>query len=222
MMWQGKMFEVANRADAKPIYQKVFTYFFLVLTFSATGMFLFSREIIKVMADQAYYEAYSVIPWIAFAFALNGVQTFFQLGMLLKNKTSYLGVSTLLVGLLALPAYHYSINFFGLNGAAIATTTLYLAFAMTSYVMSQIFYPIRLEIGRLLKIIMTAVMIMIVSQLFVVGSLLQGLILKFFLFLLMPALLFLSGFLTKEEQQQLMQLFFAKSRRGSAKYILTK
>lgn len=205
LMWQGKMFEVAQKPEAKKIFQKTFTYFLLLISLGAAVLSLFSHEIVALMADTAYYHAFLVIPWIAFAFALNGCQIYFQLGMLLKNKTSYLGIATLILGLFSLPLFYLFIKFWGLYGAAIAMTIVYSLFALVNYVLSQKFYPLQLEIKRLLIIVLMCLSLIFLAHFIVAERLWVSLLMKLMLCIAMLVTLWFSGFLNEAERQIMTQ-----------------
>ncbi len=206
MMWQGGMFEVAKKSNAKNVFEKTFTYLFLLIILGATMMSLFSREIVAIMADQAYHRASHVVPWIAFAFALNGCQTYFQLGTLLNNKTKYLGFSTLGLGLFSLPLFYIFTQRWGQHGAAVAITIVYLLFAVVNYGLSQRFYPICLEAKRLLNIIVLTLVLLTASNLIVIKSVPLSILVKAIFVLFFPIALWCTGFFTKDERQQLTQL----------------
>ncbi|MCB0752773.1 MAG: oligosaccharide flippase family protein, partial [Ignavibacteriae bacterium] len=66
--------------DSQRFFAKTLTYYTFVLVISALAISLFSKELIVALAQKKeYWESYSVIPIITFAFVLRGIQYIYSL-----------------------------------------------------------------------------------------------------------------------------------------------
>jgi O-antigen/teichoic acid export membrane protein len=207
MMWQPKMFEIEKKPNAPEVYSSVLTYFVLVMALGATLLSIFIKDALTLMADPAYHAGHAIVPFVAFAYLLNGVQFFFQLGMLLRGRTGYLGLNACAAGLISLLLYYFAIKWWGAMGAALATVMSYAVFALANYVLSQRLFVIKPEWKRLSIIAVATAATLAAGRCVELDGLAYTLIAKAGCMLLFPLLLFLCGFFRQDEQRWLLARF---------------
>lgn len=199
-VWNAKSFEVAKDPEAPAYYRRVMTYFSVGLITAAVGMSLIIQDVITLVAPPAYASAAALVPLILLAYAFNGIGTYFELGVKLRDKTASLGIIFMGTALLCLGLYAVLIPRYGMFGAVAATLVAFLVKAIWVYVVSQRAYPIRFEFGRLLPLAVAAIAAVglrfALPPLPVVASLPIGIA----MFAAFVALLWVSGWLRAEER----------------------
>jgi O-antigen/teichoic acid export membrane protein len=201
------MFEIEKKPNAPQVYSSVLTYFVLVMALGATLMSIFIKDAIMVIADPAYYASHAIVPIVAFAYLLNGVQFFFQLGMLLKGRTGHLGLNASIVGLISLVFFYYAIKWWGAMGAAFATVGSYGVLALANYIRSQRLFAIKPEWRRLLIIAVATTAALAAGRYMEFDSHAYTLIAKAGCVVLFPLFLIICGFFRQEEQRWLLARF---------------
>ncbi|MFX0135806.1 MAG: oligosaccharide flippase family protein, partial [Candidatus Hodarchaeota archaeon] len=165
LFWNAYMFEVYKKSNAKDIYAKVLTYYTLLLVSIALVLSCLSKELVTIIADPAFLNAYLVIPLIAFSMALMPLDNVLRVGMLTSNKTSYLPY---IEGVTA--AIHIGFNFWlirqlGMIGAGVSTLFAYIFRAVATWYISHRIYPIKFEYKRILIIFGNAIILIAISKL---------------------------------------------------------
>ena len=206
LMWEGKMFEIGKRSDAAMIYSRVLTYLILALVFAALCLTVFIDEILKIMATPAYFAAGMLVPFIASAYIFNGLQEYFRLGMLLKSKTSIVGIIMLGQSILSIGLYLLVIPFWGAKGAALAVVLSYMAIFSANFICSQKLLHVPLETKRIFVIIVSAIIIAVAKFFMPSLGLLLALFVDFGLMILFVLVLIGLGFLNREEKLRLRKM----------------
>ena len=204
LIWQIYMYEIAKKPNASEIYGRVLTYFTFVLVFAGLLVSVPIHEVIKIMTTPAFHGASTVVPLVAFAYALSGMNVVFQAGLLIKEKTHWISFITLVSAGLNLIANYFLVSSLGIMGAAISTFVSFLFMAtMTLYFSFKVF-PIHIEYIRIGKLAFVALLVMVISRYLEVGSLFYSLFLKTLLIPGFLIVLFLINFLNNAEKQKLL------------------
>lgn len=137
------------RADRR-IVQGTYAYFAGMLAFA--GVFgVVVPLVLPLYLGARYAAASSVVPWLAFAFALGGMYKMVCTYLFYRERTSVLATVTLVVAL-ASPAFTYGlIRWHGVVGAAQATLVSFLLQFVLTWVAAQRVHPMpwRLRAPRL-------------------------------------------------------------------------
>lgn len=209
LAWTPFYWSTSKDKNAKEIYTNVLTYFFAMSIFVALSISVLSKEILIVMTTPSYYGAYKVVPLIALSYIFYGSYFVLGIGYNLKKKTKYV---PLIVGTGALTNIGLNcllIPDYGMMGAGIATVISYLLLPIGSYMVSQKYYPIKYEWGRIIKIFIAAVLVYIGSIFITNDSAILAGILKLSSLFGFPILLYLFGFFKDEEIKKVKHVFNA-------------
>lgn len=182
---------------AKEFYARLLTYFLLVTTLVGLGVSLVANDVLRLMTSSEYWAAGHIVPWISLASVLYGARTLVSVGLALKRQTRWFPVS-LAIGL----ALHLCLMFallpvLGILGAGVSLSIGYLGMCVFRYVISQRIYSVSLEIYRLLRILIAALVLFWFGKTIdIVGmSILMSLTLKFVIVVVgFPILLSLMNF----------------------------
>lgn len=185
---------------APQLYARVSTYYFAGVGFLVLILSTCAPEIVQVMAAPEYHEAYSVIPLIAVAQLCRGFVFFGSVGLTLKRKTTHHATVATIASVLNLALNYLWIAQYGMIGAAWATLVAFFVQMVLVNIISQRYYSLPLEYGRLAKLTVIAGTIYFLGlQLPHTESLVAVLSLKLLLLLSFPFLLAAFRFFESEE-----------------------
>jgi O-antigen/teichoic acid export membrane protein len=172
-------YKIQNSPDAQIFFKKVFKYFSMILVFGALGLSLFSREILLVFAQKPeFYIAYKIVPLITIAFIFKGIQYMFLLGFHYVKKTKYVAYIVTIALFVNIGLNFMLIPIFGIWGAALTTVISSLLISIISYFVSQKFYPVKYEIGKMLIVFVVGSALYLTSGLFADANIYFGIGLK--------------------------------------------
>lgn len=148
LAWSAVMFEVANREDAGRVYERYFNGYMFCVVFFSLALAALSRDVVKVMADPSYGDAWMIVPVVLLGFVAWASVNVFEIGVLIEKKTWYRTLSCLAAGAVALIAYAVLIPRYGAMGAAWATVLGFAAMSGSSYAFSRRVRPIPYDMRR--------------------------------------------------------------------------
>lgn len=102
----------------------------------ALGLSLFSREVLSIMVSESFRDAFSIIPFVAFAMVLNGTYYLF-INVLLIDKTEFVFVATLSGLVVNILANIILIPPLGYYGCGIACFLTYLTRSVVALILSK-------------------------------------------------------------------------------------
>jgi O-antigen/teichoic acid export membrane protein len=194
-------------------FSKMLTYFVFVLLWFGLVLSAFAKGIIhKFATDRSYWDAHTVVPFLAFGVVLMGIQRmlFFQLEISKKTKLipTIVGSVTVLnisLNLLLIP-------YFDMMGAAYANILSNLGAVIAAYYVAQKYYPITYEIRRLWMLFGVAIVLYLFTLLFNDFSIIERLVYKGVIILSFPFLLYFINFYEPIELERFYD--FIKKRIG--------
>lgn len=210
---QPMIYKMIDQPDNKRFYSKIMTYFSFGLMLCALGLSLFGREIIKFLAktNPDYWEAFTIVPVISLAVFFSMLRDVSLTGINISKKTVVNARSIIFVAAVNIGLNILLIPPLGYMGAAIATLISQMLYFLFIYYFAQKYYPIKYEITKVIKIIGAGILIYSISILTNELSLLARLVIKSFLFLSFPFILYAINFYEPIELDRL-QGFWKKWR----------
>jgi O-antigen/teichoic acid export membrane protein len=217
MIWSVRMYDIAKRKDAREIFSKFAGYFSLVLVTAALALSLIIKEVIQLVAAPSFHSAYRIVPVIALAYVFQGLTYYFQGGILIQKKSSYMAVMGLVAGAADLALNFLLIPRYQAMGAAWATAVSFAVMAWLAYVLAQRTYPIPYRITKLCAPIAAAALFYLASERVPISTpLLSAPVKLLFLPAFFAALYFL-GFFDKTEIAKMKSILERlRMRRGQA------
>lgn len=198
-IWGSYIFDVKKKQNAKDIYAKFATYFLLILSFSGLALSSLSYELVTLIADDSYINAYKVIPVIVLSMMFMNANTVFKVGLLIEGRTIQLTIANSIAAVINIPLNILLIPEFGMMGAAYATALSFLVYIAYVLYAAQKCYYINFEYLRIIKIGFTGIMIYSMSLLVDLESTLYSILLKTAIVALFPLILYVINFYHKEE-----------------------
>jgi len=198
--WGAYAFQYENDKEAPLLYGRIFTIFMFISIYIAFSMALLSKEIVVVIADPRYIDAYKVIPLIAFAAVCYASDNITKIGILITKKTALLPIINFSIATLNVFLNILLIPRYGMLGAAIATAVSFSLLPIISLAISNRFYRIDWEYAKILKLISVS-LLLYASVIFIEPlNWHYAVPIKLFIIVfLFPVALFVSHFFTKDD-----------------------
>jgi len=198
-------FQMMNQPRNREFYSKIMTYTVFGFIFFLLGLSLFSKEILRLMAQNPkYWIAYQIVPFLCFAQLFEMMRMNVNLGLIIQKKTRIISVILILVSILSIGLNILFVSLLGYKGAAISTILAQGIFFGLVYYYAQKHYYVPYELSRLVKLFVVSAVIIVIS--FTVLNPIQiipRVILKFSLIILFP---FILRFLKFYEAIELLRL----------------
>lgn len=199
-------YKMLNTQSAGRYFSKVMTYFVFVLTFTVLGLSIFSEEIVKLLAKrEEYYVAYTVVPIIAFAFLLRGINYIFALAFQFVKKTSL--QATLITGgmILNILLNFVLIPYLDIYGAAISMALSLMTMNIVAYYFAQKSYKIPYELKKIFLLLIYGCLLYLSSLLITGLPAIAELFFKLLLLMIFPFGLLLFNFYEPIELTRIRQ-----------------
>lgn len=120
-IWDSEKYNIYKKPNAKQTYQKTFLYSSSILIFLGLCISLFTKDLLTIMSDPAFLDAYKIVPIIILAYIFQAWTKFCDLGILLKKKTMQIAHAEMIAAVVITIAYFTLIPAYGIYGAAWAT-----------------------------------------------------------------------------------------------------
>jgi len=120
-MWDYEKYNIHKKPDAKHIYQTVFIYISTILILVGLCISIFTRDLLRIMADPSFIEAYKIVPIIIIAYIIQAWTKYCDMGILLEQKTMQIAYGEMLGVAVITLAYFTLIPTYGIYGAAWST-----------------------------------------------------------------------------------------------------
>ncbi len=204
-IFQPRRLELYKQQNAKYIFGQIFTYFMLIMLFVGLMVSILSKDVLMIMANEKFWEAYQIIPLIVLANVVFSLHPHLTLGIILSQKTKYFAWIDLSNGLVVLVLNYLLIPRFGVFGAAWATVVSFIYRDVLVYYFSSKFYKIHFEMFRVAKLLIVAVIVYCLCQLFHIQSVYLSFVVKIiFVLMCYPAGLFLVRFFSDQEKEKIV------------------
>ena len=200
--WQPFFLRNAKEENAKGLFAKVFTLFLIISAVSWAFLSLFISDIVQIeiagrtLLGRNFLEGLSIVPIILLAYLFNGLYMNFTAGIYIEEKTKYFPIVTISGALVNVIVNLSLIPKLGIMGAAWATLASYFVMAVGLFIVSQKFYRIEYEYGKILRVFL---IMGVTAALYYLNLDGMNLLVKTSLFLAFIAGLFLLKVIRKEE-----------------------
>jgi O-antigen/teichoic acid export membrane protein len=135
--WFPVLYRAENAPEQRLIYQRVGLYYIQVLTCLWFVITVASKYTIWFATPEDYHLGISLVPVVAFAYIVYGMENIFKAGAMLANKTQQLTAIAVAMAMTNLVLNFLFISEFGLMGAAIATVLTHVVQATCVLRLSQ-------------------------------------------------------------------------------------
>jgi O-antigen/teichoic acid export membrane protein len=215
--WPPLAYSIHDDAQAARLYALVTTYYALIAGWVVAGLALEGRYVIRVLAPHAgYYAAYRAIPWVSLGWAMYGLWVVL-LVVAGRAKVTRRNFPAALIGLavnivlllLLVPRY-------GIAGGGVALCGAYVAMLTVMHLLVRRAFPVTFEWRRLAQLVLVFGGLAVAGDLLLPTSGFGGFLTRALVFLAMPLVLWLTGFVHRAELDEgLATLRRARARMGT-------
>ncbi|MDE3134171.1 MAG: lipopolysaccharide biosynthesis protein [Acidobacteriota bacterium] len=216
--WPPLAYSVTDDAQAARLYALVTTYYALISGWIVAGLALEDRYIIRVLTPHpGYFGSYRAIPWVSLGWAMYGLWVVL-LVVAGRAKVTRRNFPAALVGLavnvllliLLVPRY-------GIAGGGIALCGAYVAMLGVMHLLVRRAFPVTFEWRRLAQLVLVIGGLAVAGDLLLPTSGFGGFVARAAVFLAIPAVLWLTGFMHRAELDQGVALLRrVRTRMGTA------
>lgn len=169
--WRPFFLSNASEPNAKRLFARVLTYFFLLMTGCFLLISFFINDVVtfpiyhgKSIIAPEYWSGLPIVPIVLAAYIFLGVANTMVAGIYIEKQTKKLPLITFVGAAVNVIANLLLIPSFGITGAAVATLLSYAAMAAVLYVIVQKVYPVEYEFGKMIKIVVAAALVFLLFQ----------------------------------------------------------
>jgi O-antigen/teichoic acid export membrane protein len=206
LAWPPLAYSIRDDGEARRAYATVVTLFIGGCAFVVTGMWLFSRWIVRALAAPEFFGSYKAIGLIATAVTLYALYMVLVVILGRTGRTEFnfpaaiaALIANVVLNLLLVPPL-------GIVGAGLALVASYLVVLALMYGFTQRLFPVPYQWGRLGRVALTSAALVGAGELLLPTSGFPGLLGRAVLWAAYPFALFASGFFTPGERVWLARL----------------
>ncbi len=206
LAWPPLAYSIRDDGEARLAYAAIVTWFVAGCAFVVTGMWLFSRWIVRILAAPQFFDSYEAIGLIATGVTLYALYMVLVVILGRTGRTEFNFPATIAALLTNVALNLILVPPLGIVGAGLALVASYVVVVALMYVLTQRLFPVPYQWGRLARIVLVSAALVLLGELLLPTSGALGLVLRIALWCFYPALLLLSGFFTAEERGWLARL----------------
>jgi O-antigen/teichoic acid export membrane protein len=206
LAWPPLAYSIRDDNEARRAYAAVVTWFVTGCAFVVTGMWLFSRWIVRALAAPQFFDSSEAIGLIATGVTLYALYMVLVVILGRTGRTEFNFPATI-AALIANVALNLAlVPSFGIVGAGLALVASYVVVVALMYVFTQRLFPVPYQWGRLARVLLVSAVLVGLGELLLPTEGFAALLARIVLWLAYPAVLLLSRFFTAEERGWLARL----------------
>ncbi len=201
LAWPPLAYSIADDDEARRAYSLVFTWFAAVCAFGVAGLWLLARWIVDLLAAPAYFESYKAIGLLATGISLYALYLVLVVILGRTGRTEFNLPATIAGTVVNIVLNLILIPDHGIVGAGIALVASYAVVLVLIQRLTQRLFPVPYEWRRLALLVGVTTAVIAGGELLLPTHGAIGLISRTILWLALPAILLVLGFLTREERR---------------------
>jgi len=196
--WMAARFDVYKDVGKHYIFRDVFRYLVIFVGILGITVALFSADVIYWMATESYYQSAKVVPYLVLAVIFNSFLSFFNLGILIHEKTGHLFYAVLLKAVIATVFYIALIPSYGVFGLAFGLVVANFAETFYVYIASRRHFDMGLSFNKAIIVLMVYVLVVIFNGVFNISGW-PSFLLHIFSLVIFVCLLFIFGVINRAD-----------------------
>ncbi len=202
-IWGPRRLEMFKKGNSEDVFCRIFTYYTFVLILGGLVISVLSRDIVHMMAAEAYWDSYKIIPLITLAHIVFSFFYHFNIGIMVEKKTKYFAYINVINAIVNLALNFILIKRYGIWGAGFSTLISYLLRTSLCFYFSNKLHKIQVEWGRVSVLIGGGIAYYYAIDFVYINNVILSAVAKTGMALTFPILLYLFGFFYKEEKIEL-------------------
>jgi O-antigen/teichoic acid export membrane protein len=206
LAWPPLAYSIRDDGEARRAYAAIVTWFVAGCAFVVTGMWLFSRWIVRILAAPQFFDSYEAIGLIATGVTLYALYMVLVVILGRTGRTEFNFPATIAALIANVALNLILVPPLGIVGAGLALVASYVVVVALMYVFTQRLFPVPYEWGRLTRVLLVSAALVGLGELLMPTDGFLGLAGRVVLWFAYPVVLLLSGFFTSEERGWLARL----------------
>jgi len=204
-IWGASMFEYAKKENGKEVFASVMNYFLMGALAISLFFSLFTKDLLRIMANPEYWSAYKIVPLIGSSYVISGTISICGAGIMICNKTKYKALSTT-AGMVVNTVLNFLlIPHWGAYGAGISTLVSFAVRMAVDNHYSQKLFRITYETLKITKMIVIYAVLSSASYLINIENIVASILVYTLVMLAFPVVLYYTGVITEDNRD----LFFS-------------
>lgn len=215
-VWSARMFAAFELPNAASYFGRVFTRMLAAYTLAGMGFVIFADEVIRLLSTDKYFDAAPVVAPMVLAFFFLNAANLMDAAFYVRHRTSLKPWITGSATAVAIGLYLWLVPDYGEMGAAYANLAAFAFLAAATWAISQSVFRVKYERLRLAGMMLSALAIVFLSQVIPWGA--WTIPVKLLLWASWPALLWLTGLVSRDEKDMLILGFWTTIAEGRKFY----
>lgn len=206
LAWPPLAYSIRDDGEARRAYATIVTLFAAGCAFVVTGMWLFSRWIVRLLAAPEFFASYEAVGLISTAVTLYALYLVLVVILGRTGRTEFNLPATLAALVVNIALNLLLVPPLGIVGAGLALVASYVVVLALMYVFTQRLFPVPYEWGRLTKVVLASAALVGLGELAMPTSGAAGFLGRAALLAAYPLALYAGRFFTTGERAWLARL----------------
>ncbi len=158
-------YSITDDDEARRVYALILSWFLALCSFIVAGMWLFSRQIVDLLAAPAYFEAHEAVGLVSTGVMLYALYFVLVVVIGRTGRTEFSLPATVVGTIVNIALNLILIPPLGIVGAGLALVASYVVLLAVMYFFSQRLFPVPYEWRRILQVVAIAVVVTLPPEL---------------------------------------------------------
>ncbi len=199
LAWPPLAYSIRDDDEARNTYALVVTWFLGICTLVVTGMWLFSRWIVRIFAAPQFFDSYEAIGLLSTGVTLYALYMVLVVILGRTGRTEFNFPATIAATVVNIVLNIILVPSMGIVGAGLALVISYVVVLILMYFFTQRLFPVPYEWGRLIRIVGFSALVVGLGEALLPGEGIAGFAGRLVLLAAYPLLLLVTGFFTETE-----------------------
>lgn len=199
LAWPTYSFSIADQPHSKQIFSKTLSWFLAISLFLVSGMVIFGKQGILILATQDYLQYQNLILPITLSYVLLGLHYLIVTGLHIANKSKLYPFLVIIPSILNIGLNLLFIPKHNIAGAAFATLISFAMMLILTMIIVQKYYQFKYNSKEIAKIGIAAIATLATFYLFPETSI----FIKILIALIYPTILVVLRFISKNEWENI-------------------
>lgn len=204
--WGPISMAVWKEKDAEETYSKTLLYYSIGMSLIVCFLTSFAKEFLIIFTSPSFVAGYRVVGILSFGLMVHGAFFIFCIGINITKKTYHVTWTTAIAAIVNVAINFLLVPRVGMFGSSIAALFGYSILTYLTYRISQRLYPVDYKISRIIyKVLLPTVAVMGACSFIATHNIVLTIVIKAFLFLLLPLIIFLNGAVDKDDMEKALK-----------------